>query len=181
MEAAVFLADGFEEIEALATVDVLRRAGIDTVMVSISDNYDVRGSHNIIVTADVLFNGQSFDDADILVLPGGMPGTLNLGNHDGLKRLLLRQNEMKKWIGAICAAPKILGELGLLKGQFATCYPGFEHTLEGAILADEKVVVSSHFVTGKGAGAAIDFALKIVELLKDHEAADSLRESMIAD
>ncbi|QSX08633.1 DJ-1/PfpI family protein [Alkalibacter rhizosphaerae] len=181
MRVAVFLANGFEEIEALATVDVLRRAGFDTKTVSMEEDHIVEGAHGISVVADDRFSERSFVNTDLLVLPGGMPGTLNLGNHSGLIQLLMDHDSRGKWIAAICAAPKILGELGLLKGQFATCYPGFEQYLEGAVLVDEKVAVSSHFVTGKGAGAAVDFALKLVELFIDLETSESLRKSLIAD
>jgi 4-methyl-5(b-hydroxyethyl)-thiazole monophosphate biosynthesis len=116
---------------------------------------------------------------DILILPGGMPGTRNLEKHSGLIDLIKRFHKDNKWIAAICAAPKILGKLGLLKGQVATCYPGFEKDLEGAILSDESVVLSSQFITSRGAGTAVLFGLKIVELLKNKETADELKEKMI--
>lgn len=181
MKTAVFLANGFEEIEALATVDVLRRAGFDVQTVSIHEELLVEGSHGIKVIADTLFNASSFEELDLIILPGGMPGTKHLGDHEGLKSLLLEHASQSKWIAAICAAPKVLGELGLLKGQFATCYPGFEVYLQGAIHVDENVVVSGHYVTGKGAGAAIEFALKLVELFADYETALELGRSMIAE
>lgn len=181
MKTVVFLANGFEEIEALATVDVLRRAGFSVRTASIHSELLVEGAHSINVLADTTFDEESFEDVDLLILPGGMPGTKHLGDHEGLKALLLEHAAKSKWIAAICAAPKVLGELGLLKGQFATCYPGFEVYLKGAIHVDENVVVSGHYVTGKGAGAAIEFALKLVELFADYETARELGRSMIAE
>lgn len=181
MKVAVFLAQGFEEMEALVTVDVLRRAKFDVTTVSIQSERLVEGGHGIPVLADITFEEGDWVQTDLLILPGGMPGTNHLQAHEGLRVLLIAHSSEKKWIGAICAAPRILGKLGLLKGQFATCYPGYEEDLEGAILVDEKVVVSSHFITGKGAGASLDFALKMVELFIDYETAQDLRTSMIAD
>lgn len=179
MKAAIFLAEGFEEIEALATVDVLRRGGIDVKTVSVTGKFDVEGAHGITVLTDILFEDTDFHGMDILILPGGMPGTRNLEKHSGLIDLIKRFHKDNKWIAAICAAPKILGKLGLLKGQVATCYPGFEKDLEGAILSDESVVLSSQFITSRGAGTAVLFGLKIVELLKNKETADELKEKMI--
>lgn len=181
MKAAVFLATGFEEIEALTVVDILRRAEIEVATISIQTDCMVEGGHGITVKADACFEEVDFDQTDLLILPGGMPGTVHLGKHQGLKELLQEHADKGKWIGAICAAPKILGEMGLLKGQVATCYPGFENCLEGAILSDEKVMVSSRFITGKGPGAAIEFGLKMVDLFKGAEAAKELRKNMIAD
>lgn len=179
MKAAIFLAEGFEEIEALATVDVLRRGGIDVKTVSVTGKFDVEGAHGITILTDILFEDTDFHGVDILILPGGMPGTRNLEKHSGLIDLIKRFHKDNKWIAAICAAPKILGKLGLLKGQVATCYPGFEKDLEGAILSDESVVLSSQFITSRGAGTAVLFGLKIVELLKNKETADELKEKMI--
>ena len=179
MKAAIFLAEGFEEIEALATVDVLSRGGISAKTVSVTEKFDVEGAHGITVLADILFEDTDFHGVDILILPGGMPGTRNLEKHAGLIELIKKFHNDKKWIAAICAAPKILGKLGLLKGQVATCYPGFEKDLEGAILSDESVVLSSHFITSRGAGTAVLFGLKLVEVLKNKETADELKEKMI--
>ncbi|SHE28988.1 DJ-1 family glyoxalase III [Alkalibacter saccharofermentans] len=179
MKAAIFLAEGFEEIEALATVDVLRRGGISVKTVSVTEKFDVEGAHGITVLADILFEDTDFHGVDILILPGGMPGTRNLEKHKGLIELIKKFHNDKKWIAAICAAPKILGKLGLLKGQIATCYPGFEKDLEGAILSDESVVLSSNLITSRGAGTAVLFGLKLVEVLKNKETADELKEKMI--
>jgi len=155
MKAMVFLADGFEEIEAIAPIDIMRRAGIEVTTISVSREKEVRGAHGVLVEADRLFEEVSFSDADLLFLPGGMPGTKNLNAHDGLKQLLLKHANEGKKLAAICAAPSILGELGLLKGKEAVCFPGFEETLKGAIVSDKKVVQSGNIITGKAAGAAI--------------------------
>ena len=175
----VFLADGFEEIEGLTVVDLLRRANISTEMVSVTEKKQVMGSHGIEVTADSLFEECEYEGAAALVLPGGMPGTLNLGNHEGLCELLKKQYEEEKMIAAICAAPSVFGQLGLLEGRVATCYPGFEEKLNGAIVCSTKVAVDGHVITSKGLGTAIDFSLKLIELLADKETADKIGAGII--
>lgn len=175
----VFLAEGFEEIEGLTVVDLLRRAKIETEMVSIMDTKQVKGSHGIEVTADSLFGENDYADAEMLVLPGGMPGTLNLGNHEGLCRLLKKHYAEAKKLAAICAAPSVFGQLGFLNGRAATCYPGFEGKLEGAIVCAAKVAVDGNVTTAKGMGAAIDFSLKLIEQLADKETADRISEAII--
>ena len=175
----VFLAEGFEEIEGLTVVDLLRRANIETEMVSVMEGKQIKGSHVIKVTADSMFADVDFSDADLLVLPGGMPGTLNLGNHEGLCELLKKQYEEEKMIAAICAAPSVFGQLGLLEGRVATCYPGFEEKLNGAIVCSTKVAVDGHVITSKGLGTAIDFSLKLIELLADKETADKIGAGII--
>ena len=175
----VFLAEGFEEIEGLTVVDLLRRAKIETEMVSIMEGKQIKGSHGIKVTADSMFEDVDFSDADLLVLPGGMPGTLNLGNHEGLCELLKKHYGENKMIAAICAAPSVFGQLGFLNGRIATCYPGFESKLEGAIVCATKVAVDENVVTAKGMGAAIDFSLKLIELLVSKETADEISQGII--
>lgn len=175
----VFLADGFEEIEGLTVVDMLRRADIATEMVSIMNTKQVKGSHGIGVTADSLFGEKNYEDAELLVLPGGMPGTLNLGNHEELCELLKKHYAQEKKIAAICAAPSVFGKLGFLKGRKATCYPGFEEKLDGAVLCGEKVVMDGNVTTAKGMGAAISFSLKLIEQLADKETADKIAKSII--
>lgn len=175
----VFLADGFEEIEGLTVVDLFRRAGIETEMISVMGRKEVKGSHGITVQADLLFEEGSYEDADCLVLPGGMPGTLNLGNHQGLMALLKEQYAKEKMIAAICAAPSVFGELGFLEGRVATCYPGFEGKLQGAIVCSTKVAVDGNVTTAKGMGAAIDFALKLIEQLLDQETAQKISDDII--
>ncbi|NLD24178.1 MAG: DJ-1/PfpI family protein [Bacteroidales bacterium] len=164
-KVALFLAEGFEEIEALGTVDILRRAKIDIVTISITDNNVVTGAHNIPVTADKKFNDIDFTNFDMLVLPGGMPGAKHLNEHEDLKNLISDFNSKGKLIAAICAAPMVLGGLGVLDGKRATCYPGFEPELIGAKTTGESVVVDENIITGKGPGLIFDFGLRLVEQL----------------
>lgn len=175
----VFLADGFEEVEGLTVVDVLRRAGADTVMVSVTGRKQVEGSHGIPVLADALFEEEDYAEADLLVLPGGMPGTLNLKAHKGLTELLGDFDRKKKYIGAICAAPSILSELGMLAGRTACAYPSFEESLRCARVVREPAVVDGHIITGRGMGAAVPFALKLTELLFGKEKAEELAVSIV--
>ena len=170
----IFLADGFEEIEALTVVDLCRRAKIDCTMVSVSEASKVTGSHGICVAADMLFEKEALTDADMLVLPGGMPGTLNLGSHKELAELLVSFHKAGKYLAAICAAPSVFGGLGILDGRKATCYPGFEDKLTGADISGEKVVMDGNVITSRGFGTAIDFALKIISVLVNEEMADEL-------
>ncbi len=161
----IFLANGFEEIEAISTIDVLRRANLSTITCSIETQKEVSGAHGIIVTADILFNENDFSDADMLVLPGGMPGTNNLNNYAPLKDLIVQHYKSGKAIAAICAAPLVFGGLQLLQNVEATCYPGFEDMLTGAILSDKTVVEDQAIITANGPGSAISFGLKIVDFL----------------
>lgn len=162
----IFLADGFEEIEGLTVVDLLRRAGIDITMVSITGKLEINGSHRIVVKSDILFEDADFSDADMLVLPGGKKGTDNLLAHEGLDRLLRDFASKGKLLSAICAAPSVLGKKGLLKGRKAICYPGFEEHLTGADITDKAVVADGNIITSKGMGTAIDFSLEIIKTLK---------------
>jgi len=178
---AVHLAEGFEEIEAISIIDVLRRAGFEVSVVSITGELLVAGAHQISVKADVLFENIDYSEIDMLVLPGGMPGARNLKAHIGLAEQLVNFNDEGKPIGAICAAPLVLGNLGILKDVKATCYPGFEGELHGAIVTENEVELSGTVVTGKGAGVAIEFALKIVEMLLDKKTVDELAAKMIVE
>ncbi|MDR0891889.1 MAG: DJ-1/PfpI family protein [Mediterranea sp.] len=173
-----FFADGFEEIEALTAVDTLRRAGLDVEIVSVTPNEIVVGAHDVSILCDKNFDNCDFYDAELLLLPGGMPGAATLGEHEGLRKLLLSFAAKGKPIAAICAAPMVLGKLGLLKGKKATCYPGFEQYLEGAECLDEQVVRDGNIVTGRGPGAAMEFALQIVDMLAGKEKVDELVEAM---
>ena len=175
----VFTADGFEEIEGLTVVDLMRRAGAQVQMVSISDGLAVKGSHGIEIKADTFFEDVDFGQADLLVLPGGMPGTLHLGEHQGLTKLLTETAAQGKRVAAICAAPSVLGGLGLLKGKRAVCYPGFEDKLTGAQVGTEEVVTDGHITTSRGLGTAIAFALELVTLLKGNEEAERLARSVV--
>ena len=162
-KVALFLANGFEEIEALATVDILRRAQIPVETISISDEKSVIGAHNVPVIADKTFDQADFSGTEVLILPGGMPGAKHLNEHSALKQLITKFNGEGKQVAAICAAPMVLGGLGLLKDKRATCYPGFEAQLAGAQATGENVVVDGNIITGRGPGLAFDFALRLVE------------------
>lgn len=177
--AYVFLADGFEEIEGLTVVDLLRRAKIDTTMVSIMETKKVIGSHGIEVSADGVFAEYDYADAEVLVLPGGMPGTKNLGAHEALCTLLKKHQEAGKLLAAICAAPSVFGALGFLNGKEATCYPGFEDALAGAKVSTAQVVTDGNIVTAKGMGAAIEFGLELIRQLTDGETADQIRDGIM--
>lgn len=180
-ESFLFLAEGFEEIEALTAVDVLRRGGIPVKTVSITSALQVKGAHGIIVTADLLFDNTLFSSAEWLILPGGMPGATNLYNFARLKGLLRRQAESETGrIAAICAAPAVvLGQLGLLKGHKATCYPGFEELLAGAEFVNAPVVVDGKFVLGNGPANALEWALTIVKEAKGANIATQVANGML--
>lgn len=177
---AVHLAEGFEEIEAVNIIDVLRRAELNVTAISVTGNLEVKGSHGIRIITDQLFDDANYEFIDMIILPGGMPGSANLNEHLGLREQILNFNENKKLLGAICAAPMVFGNLGILKNKKATCYPGFENQLHGAIVTNENIELSDNIITGKGAGVAIDFALKIAEILKGKTLAEKLAEKMIA-
>ncbi len=180
ISVAVHLAEGFEEIEAIAIIDVLRRAGFELTTVSVSGNTVVTGSHQIKIIADKLFETIDYETIDMIILPGGMPGSKNLNEHAGLREQILNFNEKGKFLGAICAAPLVFGNLGILKNKKATCYPGYENQLHGAVVTGEKTEVSGNIITGKGAGVAIEFALKIVETIKGEPFATELSHKIIA-
>lgn len=175
----VFLADGFEEIEGLTAVDILRRAGVETITVSIMEEKKINGSHGILVEADQMFQDVDPESADMLVLPGGMPGTLHLKAHEGLREQLLSFDRQGRPVAAICAAPSILSELGILKGRKACAYPSFEEGLECAEVVQEPVVTDGHVTTGRGMGAAIPFALRLTEVLVGAEKAEEIRKSIV--
>ncbi len=177
---AVFLAVGFEEIEAVTVIDILRRAGLEVDIISASGSDCVEGSHGMIISTDKLFYTVDYDVYDMLILPGGMPGTDNLNSHDGLKDLLIRFNEKAKLIAAICAAPLVLGELGILDGREAVCYPGFESRLKGAIISEKAVVRSKNIITGKAAAYASDFAFELLKDFIDEKEIKKLKDSMNA-
>lgn len=174
----VFLANGFEEIEALAFTDILRRAEIEVKTVSIYTESIVTGSHGIPVMADITLNDISDAEIEAVVLPGGMPGTLNLKDCAKVIELIRYAYDNGKYVGAICAAPMILGEMNLLNGRRATCYPGFEKYLSGAVATGAKVECDNKIITSKGAGTASDFAHCFITELKDEKLADKVIESM---
>ena len=173
----VFLAKGFEEMEALAPVDVLRRANIEVKTVGVTGK-QVRGSHGISVTCDIVASEAVFDNLDGIILPGGLPGTTNLEADETVQKFIDYAAENGKIIGAICAAPMILGHKGLLRGKNAVCYTGFEKELEGATISEKYVVTDGKFITAKGAGVATEFGLKIVSVLKSKELADEIGKAI---
>ena len=174
-----FLATGFEEVEALGVVDVCRRAGLEVNMVSIQDEAAVVGAHGITVVADSLFADNDYSDADLVFLPGGMPGAANLDSHAGVRSVIMTQFKAGKVLAAICAAPFVYGNLGILDGRKATCYPGFENKLTGATVTGALVEKDGQFMTGKGPGAALALGYMIVEHFCGKEVADTLRNGMI--
>lgn len=178
-KAIVFLANGFEEMEALGTVDILRRGGIAVRTVSITHDPVVTGAHQVPVTADTTIDKALFNDADALILPGGMPGASNLNSSETVKEALLQQYREGRIVAAICAAPMVLGGLGLLKNRNATCYPGFEPKLIGAHVTGEAVEVSENVITGKGPGLVINFALALVAVIKNDAVAEEVAAGLL--
>ena len=173
----VFLADGFEEVEALTPIDVLRRAGLNVVTVSVKDSPVVHGAHGVPVITDAVMD--EVEEGDMILLPGGMPGATHLDKCDELSELILQYAADGKHLAAICAAPLVFGKRGLLKGKKATCYPGFESFLEGAEYTAAPVECDGNFITGKGPGAAMDFAFAIVELFCGKEKVAELKQGMM--
>lgn len=173
----VFLGHGFEEIEALTAVDILRRAELPVKTVGVGGR-QVTGSHGITVLCDLAEEDASPEGLEMIVLPGGMPGTLTLERSEIVQSFIRFADENGAWIAAICAAPSILGHMGLLEGREATCYPGFEEQLSGAVPARDFVCVDGHLVTARGAGVALEFALKLVELLVTPKRAEILKASL---
>lgn len=175
----VFLAEGFEEVEALTPVDVLRRAGRTVQTVGVTGK-TVSGAHGIAVQADIEAKDIALDDAlEMIVLPGGMPGTLNLEKSDAVQAAIAFCAEHDRYIAAICAAPSILGHLGLLRGRHAVCYPGFEDALAGAEVLTRPTVTDGRFITGRGPGAAMDFALALTAVFCGDEFARGLGAQMV--
>ena len=172
-KVAVFLAPGFEECEALMTVDLLRRAQLDTTMYSIHNTDEVTGSHNITVKADKKLNELN-ELFDCVVLPGGMPGTKYLMESKEVNELIVEHFNQNRLVAAICAAPSVLGELQLLQGKKATCFPGFEDQLHGAEVLNQKAVVDGNIITAKGLGAAVEFAHAIISYLINSKTADQV-------
>jgi len=175
----IFLAEGFEEIEAVATIDVMRRGELDVTSVSITGNLLVKGAHGIAVNADTLFEKANLSSGDMLVLPGGTPGAYNLNAHDGLKNALEQYAANGKKIAAICAAPLVIGGLGFLQGKKATAYPGFESTLKGATYINSPTVKDGNIITGRGPGLAFQFGLAIVEELQGKAKADDVASGLL--
>ena len=173
-----FLADGFEEVEAIAPVDMLRRAGIEVKTVGVTGEV-IASSHNIKVVPDILLSDVVLDDnVEAVILPGGLPGATNLEESPEVQKAIDFAVENDKFVCAICAAPQILGHKGLLKGREAIAYPGFESELEGAVISEKHVAVDGKFITAKGAGVATEFGLMIVSALKDKDTAEKIGKAI---
>lgn len=175
----VHLADGFEEVEATTIVDLLRRAEIETKTVSIMDDKLVNGAHGMQLQADLLFDEADYDTCDMIVLPGGMPGALNLRNHDDLGEIITEFAMEGKGLAAICAAPMVLDARGALNGKTATIYPGMQSELNMAFHIDSGVVEDGNVITAKGPAYAIGFALAIIEKIKGKSSADEVAEGLL--
>ena len=175
----IHLADGFEEIEAISVVDVLRRAEIEVKTVSIMGKKEVLGAHNISVIADVLYEDVDYAGADMIILPGGQPGADNLNRSDELKKQIRGFYQQGKMLAAICAAPLVFGNTGILKGKRATCYPGYEKQLTGATYTNADIEIDNNIITGKGPGVALKFSLILVEKLLGKGKADEIKKAMI--
>ena len=176
----LFLANGFEEIEALTPLDMLRRAGIEVTSVSINKDNTVTGAHGIKVIADKVIDNIPITDIDMVILPGGLPGADNLRLDSRVNAFIDEAINLNKFVCAICAAPRILGEKGLLKGKNAVCYPGFEQYLDGANVVDAGCVRDGNIITSKGMGKATEFSLSLIEALKDKDTAEKIRNSIFA-
>ena len=176
----MFLAEGFEEIEALCPLDLLRRAGVEVKTVGVGSK-NICGAHGITVVADMCDLDFADKSADMIILPGGMPGTLNLDDSAVVWGAIDAAISSGSYIAAICAAPSILGKKGLLAGKEAICYPGFEDKLVGAKISDKKVVVDGKIITAAGMGVALEFGLTLVKIFCGDEKAAMLRKSVIAD
>ena len=177
MKAVVFLADGFEECEALIVVDILRRAGVETVMASAMDSLTVDSSRHVRVLADVFADSVDYDTTDLIFLPGGRLGTENLGANQTVTDKC-REFAAGKLLAAICAAPSLLASLGLLEGKRATCHPDFEGQMAGAVLTGDSVTLDGNIITGQGLGASFDFAFELVKILVGDEKAEGIRKAI---
>ena len=170
-KVGIFMADGCEEIEGLTVVDIVRRAKLEMTTISITDEKEVTSSHNVTFLTDALASEVDFDGFDAIVLPGGMPGTLNLGASDMVKKVIKKFAGEGKIVAAICAAPSVLGAAG--------CHPGFEEKLTGAITSEDAVVVDGNIITSRGMGTAIDFAAALIARLQDEKKAEEIKASII--
>lgn len=175
----IFMANDCEEIEGLTVVDIARRAGIEIVMISITGSCEVTSSHKVTFMADACKDEIDYSTLDGIVLPGGMPGTLHLGEDTTVDKVIREFASCGKLVAAICAAPSVLGLAGLLEGKNAACHPGFEEKLLGAITSDEDVVQDGNIITSRGMGTAIPFALEIVRYFMDDETVDKVKKGLV--
>ena len=175
----VHLATGFEEVEALTAVDIMRRVDLDAKLVSMTDDIYVEGAHGITVKADLMFDDVDYSKCEMIVLPGGLPGAYNLRDHQGLRKEILKFSEEGKGLAAICAAPLVFGDLGILEGRKATIYPGMEEELKGAESIGFPVVRDMNLITSQGPATAMRFAVALVSYFKGKEVADELEEDLL--
>ena len=175
----VFLADGFEEAEALVPVDMLKRCGIDVKTVSVMESKTVTGTHGIKILADEHYKEFKAENFSAIILPGGLPGADHLENSDYVKEAVLLANKEKKLVCAICAAPKILGKYGILHGKKAVCYPGFEDKLAGASASEDGVMVDGNIITSRAAGKCFDFAFEIAKALGKETEANQVKKGIL--
>lgn len=173
----VFLADGFEEIEAVTPIDILRRAQIEVTTVGVTGS-TVTGAHGIQINTDIPIEYCNMQHAQMLVLPGGMPGTSNLEASKDVTQAICLAAQTGKYVAAICAAPSILGHLGILQGKHATCFPSFKNELSGALLTKAPVEVDGNIITSRGAGTAAEFAFSLARLLAGEQTVKKLMRSM---
>lgn len=182
---AVFFADGCEEIEGLTVVDMLRRAKLDVVSVSVTGSLEIHGSHNITFLTDTTYEQAAADAEEFertfdgIVLPGGVPGTQNLGAHKGVTAAVKNFAASGRLVAAICAAPSVLGENGVLQGKRATCHPGWEDKLAGAVLSEENAVTDGNIITSRGMGTAVDFSLAIIRKLAGEDAVEQVKKGIV--
>ena len=177
----LFLAEGLEEIEGLTVVDLLRRAGIKVTTIALTGKKQVTGSHNITIIADVIWEEADFSAYEGLVLPGGMPGTRYLSEHEGILKMIEEYHQKEKLVAAICAAPSVLGKAGVLQGKRAVCYPGFENQLEGATVSQEQVVRDGNIITSRSMGTAIPFGLEIISYFLGEKKAKEIAASILVE
>ena len=178
-KAYIFLADGFEEIEGLTVVDILRRAGVEIQMVSIMGRKELTGSHGIPVVADAVFEEVDFSDGTLFVLPGGMPGTVHLGEDDTVSQVIREFEKEGKLVAAICAAPSVLGQAGILNGKKAACHPGFEEKLTGAEVFFSPVVCDGNVITSRGMGTAVPFGLAVARYFTDDATIEHVKAGLV--
>ncbi len=178
MKVVMLLANGFEESEAIVPADILTRAGAEVILVSVEDSLSVESTHGIKLSARCLLSDISGDDMDALVLPGGMPGAQTLADSFPVKELVQKAVDKGIYVAAICAAPFVLGQMGLLDGRNIACYPGFEKYMPEANVTGEKVEVDDIFITAQGMGVSLEFGLKIAEMLVGADAAGKIAEQI---
>ncbi len=179
MTIKILIAEGFEEIEAITLIDLLKRADFKVIIVSITEKKEVKGGHNIFIITDSLIDNENFDETDMLLLPGGSLGVKNLSGDPRVLELLKKFNIQKKYIGAICAAPIVLDKAGILNDKMYTCYPGTEKEIKNGKYIKKNVVIDGKLITSRGVGTAIDMGLQIVEIHISKKASEELRKKIV--